>query len=195
MITYISKKLTNRLLTRKVILPEDLEIYQFGLEQLFTNIIDILTLLGIGIFMKMLWHAIVFGAAFMFLRKYAGGFHTSTQIRCYYMTTFVIITTLWIIKYMPINNFIYYGLITISSIVILLLSPVESKNKELDGIEKIIYRRKTIEIWGMETLLLCLCAFLNHDHLAYGIGFSLIVISISQILEVIVCLFRNLRNS
>ncbi len=96
---------------------------------------------------------------------------------------------------MPINNFIYYGLITISSIVILLLSPVESKNKELDGIEKIIYRRKTIEIWGMETLLLCLCAFLNHDHLAYGIGFSLIVISISQILEVIVCLFRNLRNS
>ena len=168
---------------------------QFGLEQLFTNIIDILTLLGIGIFMKMLWHAIVFGAAFMFLRKYAGGFHTSTQIRCYYMTTFVIITTLWIIKYMPINNFIYYGLITISSIVILLLSPVESKNKELDGIEKIIYRRKTIEIWGMETLLLCLCAFLNHDHLAYGIGFSLIVISISQILEVIVCLFRNLRNS
>lgn len=194
MITYVSKKVTDRLLSREVIPPEDREIYQFGLEQLFTNMVDVLTLLIIGIFMGMIWQGVVFGAAFMFLRKYAGGFHTSTPLRCYIMTTFVIIVTLSAMKYINITDFIYYALIAASSVVILLLSPIESVNKELDGIEKIIYRRKTIYIWGIETLMVCLCSILEYDNLSYGIGFALIVISISQILEVIACQIRKYRH-
>jgi len=194
MITYISKKMTNRLLSRDVIKKEDSEIYQFGLEQLFTNLIDVLTLLVIGMLLGMVWQSLVFMASFVFLRKYTGGFHTSTPLRCYIMTIIVVVVTLSAMKYVEINNFIYYGIIAASGVVILLLSPVESPNKELDGIEKMIYRRKTIYIWGMEMLVVCLCALLKYDHLSYGVGSAIIVISISQIMEVIAGQIRRYGN-
>ena len=125
MIRNISRKVTDRLVSRSVIEDEEYEIYQYGLEQLFTNLLNLVTLLVIGISIGMIWQGIIFVLAFMSMRKYAGGYHSTTPLRCYFLTNIVILSMLSVMKYMEINIFIYWGLFIVSSIIILELSPVE----------------------------------------------------------------------
>ena len=103
MVRKISKKVTNRLLSRNAIKDEDYEIYQYGLEQLLTSILDLLTLLVIGLIMGMIWQGIIFVLSFMLLRKYAGGYHASTPLKCYLLTTLIITVVLSVMKYIQIN--------------------------------------------------------------------------------------------
>lgn len=185
MVEYISKKVTDRLLSNEVIESDDSEIYRYGLERLLTNIINIMTLLAISLAMGMIWQGTVFVASFMFLRRYAGGYHTSTPLRCYFLTSFVIAGTLSVIKYLQIDTFIYLGLAVFSSSLIILLSPVESVNKRLDNIEKMIYRRKTIFVWCAEMLLLCVGIFLKRNELTSCISLACCAVCLSQLAEMI----------
>lgn len=187
MVRKVSQKVTDRLLVRKVIRYEDYEIYQYGLEQLFTNVLDVMTLLVIGLSMGMIWQGIVFVFSFMLLRKYAGGYHASTPLKCYLLTTLVIIGGLSVMKYIEINAFISLGLLVVSSVVILLFAPVESENKPLDAIERFIYRRRVILIWCMETIIAIICFVVNMHNIFTSIVFAYVILGISQIIKCLNC--------
>ena len=60
MVRKVSQKVTERLIFRKVIKDGDYEIYQYGLEQLLTSILELLTLLAIGLIMGMIWQVMIF---------------------------------------------------------------------------------------------------------------------------------------
>ena len=185
MVRKVSQKVTDRLLVRKVIRYEDYEIYQYGLEQLFTNVLDVMTLLVIGLSMGMIWQGIVFVFSFMLLRKYAGGYHASTPLKCYLLTTSIIIVVLSVIKYIKINNFVCLGLLIISSVVIFMLSPVDSENKKLDDIERIIYRKKTLLIWSIEFFVIIIFILFGLDKLLVCIIMAESILGMSQIIEMI----------
>ena len=71
---------------------EEQEEYTYGLDLIMSVIVSDLTMLVIGIIMKMIPQVIVFGFMYKFIRKYAGGFHCETvldvsicrQARCVY---------------------------------------------------------------------------------------------------------------
>ena len=153
MINELSEKISNRLLRKKIIDNEEKEIYQYGMNQMLLSLINILTTLMIGILLGMLWQCVIFTFSFMVIRTYAGGYHASTQKRCYLLTASIIIATLSVIKYVEINNYICLILLSISSVIILMFSPVGSENKPLDDIEIVIYRKKTIIVWCVEFLI------------------------------------------
>lgn len=182
MVRKVSKKVTDRLLSRNAIKDEDYEIYQYGLEQLFTSGLDMLTLFVIGLIMGMIWQGIVFVLSFMLLRKYAGGYHASTPLRCYLLTNLVILSVLSVMKYIGISIFIYLGVFIVSSIIIFAFSPVEAVNKELDEVEKIIYRKKTIVIWRIESLLAFLALVLKCQEVSICIFMADIILCISLLL-------------
>lgn len=185
MVRKISKKVTNRLLSRNAIKDEDYEIYQYGLEQLLTSILDLLTLLVIGLIMGMIWQGIIFVLSFMLLRKYAGGYHASTPLKCYLLTTLIITVVLSVMKYIQINIFIYLGLFMVSSIIILSFSPVEAVKKELDEIEKIIYRKKTIVVWSIESFLTVFALVSKRQGVSICIFMADIVLCVSLVLGLI----------
>lgn len=70
MVEKISKEIAKGLVRREVIEYEDYEIYEFGVEQLITNIIDLLTLLIVGLVTGMVWQGLIFAFSFMVIRKY-----------------------------------------------------------------------------------------------------------------------------
>lgn len=181
MFTRISQKLTNRLLYKGIIDKDSYEIYQYGMEQFIISILNMLTLMILGILFGMLWNGLLFVIAFLFLRKYAGGYHASTPLRYYLMTIGVITATLSVMKYVELDIFVCVELLTMSSGIILLLSPVESENKPLDGIEKLIYRKKTIIIWCVEILCFVLLQIINLRNLSISIICAQIVTSLSLV--------------
>lgn len=161
MINELSEKIANRLLRKKVIDDEEKEIYRYGMNQILLSLINIITIIMMGILLDMLWQCLVFTFSFMIIRTYAGGYHASTQARCYLLTVSIITATLSVIKYVEINNYICLILLSISSVIILILSPVGSENKPLDDIEIIIYRKKTIIVWCVEFLIAILFILVN----------------------------------
>ena len=62
---------------------EEQEEYTYGLDLVMSVIASDLTMLIIGIIMKMIPQVIVFVFMYKFIRKYTGGFHCETALTCY----------------------------------------------------------------------------------------------------------------
>ena len=181
MFVNISEKITNRLIRDNVIDDCNREIYLFGVEQFLTTVLNIITTLVIGIVLGELWQSLLFVLLFMALRTYAGGYHASTPIGCYLLTSSIITIALSVLKYIKINIFVCIGLLIISGVVILILSPVESKNKPLDNIEFIIYRKKAIAIWGIQVICAALCTVMGYWDILTCITLAHMILALSQL--------------
>ncbi len=174
-----ASRITNRLICKKVIKDDDLEIYQYGFEQFFLTLLNIATMLLLGIIFGEIYQCIVLTLSFMALRSYSGGYHASTSLRCYFLTVISISATLSIMKFIAINRFICLGLLVLSSLVIILFSPIGTKNKPLDEIEKIIYRKKTIIVWIIETCVALVFIVLDITKIHMAITLAQVIIGIS----------------
>lgn len=179
MVSELSERIANRLIRKKVIDSEEKEIYQYGMNQMLLSLINVVTTLIIGILLGMLWQCLLFTFSFMVIRTYAGGYHASTQKKCYLLTTSIIIATLSVIKYVEINNYICLMLLSISSVIILMLSPVGAENKPLDNIEIVIYRKKTIIVWCMEFLIAIVFILIDFKEISICITLAQVDLALS----------------
>lgn len=181
MFTSLTEKAVNYLIYKNVIDNDNLEIYQYGLGQIFSTTLNILTTLLLGIIFGEIYQSLIFVFAFMILRTYSGGYHAKTPIRCYFFTTISIAAGLSAMKFIVINRFIYLGLLILSSLIIITLSPIGTANKPLDEIEKIIYRKKTIIVWCIETCVALLFIVFNTTEIHSSIVLAQTLVSIALI--------------
>ena len=195
MISSAANNITNYLICKKVIKDDDREIYQYGFEQVFSYLLNIATMLLLGIILGKIYQSLVLILSFMALRSYSGGYHANTPLQCYLLTVMSISATLSIMKFITIDRFICWGLLVLSSVVILLLSPIGSKNKPLDEIEKIIYRKKTIIVWSVETCVAIVFIILDITEIHIAITLAQVIINIALIFGNLQCgnLWRNYK--
>jgi len=149
----ISVQIIDTLIESNTIKTEDKEIYLFGIQQMFTILLNAVTVVFLGILTKMLLQSVLFMTAFIPLRIYAGGFHSKTPLRCYIYSTCFLAVILLAMRFINVSFLIYCVLYIISSIIILWLSPAEDKNKPLDELEKSVYKKRTIMFWIIESLI------------------------------------------
>ena len=88
-----AEKLTKKLSHHNVIASEQYEICRFGFQQGLTILLNFLTIAAIGLAMREFLHAMMFLAAFIPLRRFAGGFHAKTPVRCYLYSAFTVCAT------------------------------------------------------------------------------------------------------
>lgn len=146
MFSKCSEKIADKLQCNNIIDDERYEICRYGINQLFTTILDFATILFIGFVFNMVLEGIIFTATYIPIRIYAGGYHAKTPQRCWMFSAIMLLIVLCIIKYTP-NNQIFFWIYTvlslISCVIIWTLSPVEDKNKKLDEQENIVYHQRT----------------------------------------------------
>lgn len=131
------------LVKNNVIKEADIEIYSYGLNQMFVMGFNLLTTFILGILFDMLLETFVFMAVYVPIRTYAGGLHMSTQVRCYFASVVMIVLALFVIGSID-NNYMLCLLLSVTSgIIILKLAPVQDSNKPLSEGEKISYGKRT----------------------------------------------------
>lgn len=196
MFVNISEKITNRLIQKNVIEDCNREIYLFGVEQFLTITLNIVTTIVIGLVLGKLWQSILFVLMFMVLRSYAGGYHASTPVGCYILTSSIITTALSVLKFIGINILVCVGLLIISGVAILILSPVQSENKPLDNIEFVIYRKKAIIVWMAEFMCAALCAIAGLKDMLMCILLAHIALVLSQLFAKVenVKILKSMKN-
>lgn len=189
MISKLSQKVTQKLILRGSIEPSEKEIYDYGFFMLFSQIIfGILTFVA-GMIFACPVQSIVFYFAFSFLRKYAGGYHASTETKCIILSSGAMICAVAIIKIAKVYGFnlIVLCVSAVFAVVVALLSPIDTSEKPLSQKERKHYRIITLIILSTIMCLAVISYFLNADVI-------FVPCSVGVILEAILLVAGKTKN-
>lgn len=159
MFEVLSERITERLLANEAIPKEDKEIYRYGIQQGMIALLNLGTTMVIGMVFGKLLESILFMVAYMPLRSFAGGYHARTAVRCYFFSIVMISAVLWVMRYVMYSGLVCGCLTAISGSVIWFLVPVEDRNKPLDDVEKVVYRKRARGIVLTESILSLITGF------------------------------------
>lgn len=151
---YIIKSITNKLTRAEIISEADWVIYYFGLYEGIIFTLNILLTIIIASVLESFWQGIMFILTFFPLRRFAGGFHAKTRMRCFWVSLLIVILAMNEIKIINSLFFSYKVLVLIlSTACILFLAPVQTERKMLNDIEIGIYRKKLISVISVENVV------------------------------------------
>ncbi len=177
----LAVKIVNDLVHSGVIKEEDAEIYIYGINQILTSVLNVSSALIIGLIFGVFPEIAVFMAAYIPLRSFAGGYHAKTPLSCYVFSVIMLIVVSIGLKYLHLADWVYYAVLVAATLVVLVLSPVEDRNKPLDEIEQKVYKRRTILIAAVELTLAMLLKLLMFDDLFIATAYSFVVLSLMLI--------------
>ena len=121
---------TNYLIHNQVIDEDDRDVYEYGFHTLYNNIIDIVSIVIIALLFNTVPQTIVYHVSFVLLRNTAGGYHTKTHLRCFTMSTTILITSLFVITWVT-SPILSIGLACLSTILIWVKAPMEHENNPM----------------------------------------------------------------
>lgn len=177
------------LLSQQVISKKDVKIYRYGLEMLFLSLVEILSILGLSLFIGNFFETVLFFLAFIPLRLFAGGYHATTRLRCYLVSLCVygIFSLCLIIVPTDLALIRSVSSALISFLIVMVWAPVIHKNRHLEK-QTYIYckrvSRKIAMVW-LVTIVICGGLFLGVWIMALALGYfaeaaSVLVVKINR---------------
>ena len=158
-----SSKLIEFFVSNDLIKNEDKEIYKYAVNIILSSLIHIATVMIIGLCFNLFIESLVFYFSFIAIRKFAGGYHAKTPVRCY-----------------------AFSVISSIIVLILLISPLDTENNPLNSREKKSYKMLAALISTCIFTISTLCVFTG----CRNIGLSMIC---AIIMSAIVLLMRKFQ--
>lgn len=177
-----TEKIVDYLVQNGTVKDSERSIYEIGIRQLITYLLDIVGILFLGILFDLMWEAIVLSVLFMLIQRYAGSYHAPSRILCYVESLLVVLINLYLYRIVTIPGYIQACTVLFLFCIISLLAPVESGNKRLDADEKKIYKERARKICFGYGVLWCILFLLGGKDLSKIVLFVSVDVSIFQIL-------------
>lgn len=163
MIDLLTKNSVEILIRNGIIEESEKEVYRFGISGLYRFLMNIITSIIIGALFGMLWQTILFSAAYIPLRRFAGGYHAKTPGRCYFLSCLLVVGVLMLLKHVAFSVTAVLILIVAASAIVFIKAPVASENKPLLDQEKVLYREKARRILLLEGIAAMALTFYSVD--------------------------------
>lgn len=186
---YLSECVTDFLLRQGIIKNEEKDIYVYGTELIISSIINLSICLFISILFKDFVNGLIFFISFSSLRRFTGGFHSKSFLRCNIIFAIIVVMTLLFNMFFSkiFDNVIATViLITFSLLSIVLFSPVYNANKKLSKYERKLFLIKSVVVYLTHILVYFL--------LFIGIGLKLNIIIISDFVVAVMIIWGVLNN-
>ena len=137
----IADYLIDRMMEKNIISKDDKEIYNYGLNNGFTVLINFITALFISYIVRKTDVLLFFLVSFIPLRSYCGGIHCRSRILCYIYSN-IIITCLLVMQNFFYKNIIIFLVISFANFVYLFCIKTEGNQvRSLDNYEIVRYTR------------------------------------------------------
>lgn len=181
----LAEHLANALVSDKIILNEDKDIIQFGIESMGWNLIGMVLTFVVGICFKHVGEALLLCLWLFPLRKNAGGFHATSKTRCMIMSAVMLVVCFALfISYK--HMMIFYGInVFVAGGIIWALAPIDNPLKELDVVERKVYRLRTRIILGAEGIVFALASIFRCKSIVRSITMSFFIVSTSLLLGIL----------
>lgn len=135
----ISNSIAFYLLKNNFIKEKELPIYRYGFSALLNSLFQLVVILILGAITNKMSETIVFILMFVFLRRFLGGYHANTKIRCLMLDIVIWVVTTnayTVCNSLKINNYVVLIIISFSVFVTFRFAPVENMHKPLNKIQK-----------------------------------------------------------
>lgn len=185
MANLVAVKITDFLIKNNTISYEDKEVYIYGFEIFFSNIVNFILIMGVGLFLKQFYHALLFYIVFVVTRSYCGGYHASTYVKCNiaFVGTFIVTVIASNIIYPTISLVYVVAFLAIYIGCILEYAPIDNIHKRLTEEDKNKFRKISIIISIFWTVTVITLYFLA-KHYATTLAFTLVMIAMLMLIEV-----------
>lgn len=131
--------------------------------------------------MGIVWQSIFFLFCFSALRKYAGGYHADTPIRCYFLSFITLFIALMGIKILQCDDNVGILIQTINLLIIIFLSPIDSVVHRLEYEEKKEYGTRAKKIALIYYVLYCILKKASIVYISTPIAVACSMVGISLI--------------
>lgn len=193
MISKLASKVVKRLIDNSVIADTEQELYVYGFFILISQILYFTLTIIFGILLDIVLESVIFYVAFQFIRRYAGGIHASSELKCEIATTTSIFLCLLCIKLCEINNIQMPILVLtiIAAVSIFVLCPLDTPEKPLTKEEYRYFRKISWLILLLIVLTISIGWHFKLEFIMYPCCMSLILESILLVLGKIKRLVKN----
>lgn len=183
MITSIAQSIASLLLRNKIVDGKKLDIYIYGFEVMISNTINVTLGLLFGFIFSQLLEMIVFITIFVLLRSYCGGYHAATYLKCNIIFALNIVVVMLILRFITVLPlFTHLVIVAGCLLTVVMLAPIDNKNKPLMRKEKKAHKIKAIlltaVISGIALVLLTVS-----EYYSFVIDIALLTIAVSMIIE------------
>lgn len=143
MISKLSTYITEKLRSNGTISEEDKDLYIYGLFMLISHLMFFIISCVFGLILGCVFESIIFYVAFQFVRRYAGGYHASTETRCEIFSTLSILACIAVIRLSKVYDIQTVLLIigALSAICIFIFAPLDTPEKPLTDKEFRYFRK------------------------------------------------------
>ena len=86
-----------------------MDVYAYGIQNLLIFLFNLFSFMVIGAIFHTIMYTVVFILFYSVLRIYAGGYHASTAMRCYFISNVIVLMFIILFKNLPINNVVKIG--------------------------------------------------------------------------------------
>lgn len=177
MINNLSVRIANKLVSNKTISKNDYELYIYGLFMLISQLMYLIITIIFGLIFSCIFESIIFYISFQCIRKFAGGYHASTELKCEILTTLSILVCTAIIHLSLIYNFQTLLLIIsgFASLFIFIMCPIDTYEKPLSEKEFKYFRKISIIILFAIITIITITFILKFNYLFIPLCLSLIL--------------------
>ena len=143
MIGKLSSKISDLLIRKSVIDSEDQELYVYGFFMLLSQLLYLIIACIFGLLFQCFLESAIFYFAFQLIRKYAGGYHASTEGRCEIMSTLSILACIVMIWLSRSYDFslLLFCISLVAVLVIAVFCPLDTPEKPLSNKELKYFRK------------------------------------------------------
>lgn len=183
-----SEYLTQQLENENVISSDKRELYRYGFQNGMILTLNFVTSILIGVIFGKALDSIILLAAYMPLRSYAGGHHSSSSEKCYIVSSVIMIIWMCLLKFQILSASCSVIILILGLAVCIVFAPVEGKNKPLDEDEVRIYRKRSFAV-----LLIEICVWLVFVLLIHKFEQVIPIVIFTESIMLILGKIKNIR--
>lgn len=161
---------------------ENKAIISFGVDQMLNAGLNLISLILLGIIMNSWKESVIFLLLFIPLRKYAGGYHADTKIRCYMLTNLMFVLSIQFYKLFSGSETEILFFSIVLSVLVGMLSPVDNLNNLLSAKQKRLYQAKMLKRVKIEIFI---CIFLQIIGIQFVLQIELCVLLLILVLQLL----------
>lgn len=159
-----------------------MDVYAYGIQNLLIFLFNLFSFMVIGAIFHTIMYTVVFILFYSVLRIYAGGYHASTAMRCYFISNIIVLIFIILFKNLPINNAVSCISAFCCYTYIFMFAPVDTQNKHLDQLEKKCYGKRARIVLSIELLVQQFSLWTGQQKLSTTIVFSLCAVCIMMLI-------------
>lgn len=153
------------LLACGAIKQKDISIYRYGLEVLYLSVLEVMSILLLAVWVGNFFETLLYFAAFIPLRLFAGGYHANTRLGCYFVSLGVYGAFSVVVAFATISYLWLVLLAMIALVIIWRYAPIVHRNHKIS--QKDLFSAKSISqnLALVELLVVIVVGFFQYKFL------------------------------